>query len=85
MDSLAQHYAALSTNDQVAQVDDRSPGEQKGFVESLPPAQELEADRGRALNSETFHSDLEERWTPFGLRMTKLVVECMSCRDFSPS
>jgi hypothetical protein len=32
------------------QVDDRGPGKKKGFVDSLPPGQELQADRGRALN-----------------------------------
>src|SRR5262249_49745345 len=49
--SLAQHHAAHSTKaDQVVQVDDRGPGKKKGFVDSLPPGQELQADRGRALN-----------------------------------
>ena len=46
--------------DQVPQVDDRSPGEKKGFVDSLPPAQELQADRGRVLNLETIHSDPDD-------------------------
>jgi hypothetical protein len=62
MHSLAQNYAAPSANaDQVAQVDDRGPEEQKGFVESLPPAPELQADdRGRVLYFQAIHSDLDD-------------------------
>jgi hypothetical protein len=43
--------------DQVVQVDDRGPGKEKGFVDSLPPGQ---ADRGMTLNPATIHSDLDE-------------------------
>jgi hypothetical protein len=39
------------------QVDDRDAGKKKGFVDSLPPGKELQADRGKALNLETIHSD----------------------------
>jgi hypothetical protein len=42
------------------QVDDKGAGKKKGFVDSLPPGRELEADRGKALNPETVHSDLDD-------------------------
>jgi len=61
MHSLAQHPADHSKKaDQVVQVDDRGAGKEKGFVDSLPPGRELEADRGKALNPDTIHSDLDE-------------------------
>ena len=44
--------------DQVVQVDDRGPGKEKGVVDSLPPGQEQQADRGKALNPDTIDSDL---------------------------
>src|SRR5271165_36127 len=60
MHSLAQHPADHSKKaDQVVQVDDRGAGKEKGFVDSLPPGRELEADRGKALNPDTIHSDLD--------------------------
>jgi hypothetical protein len=46
--------------DQVVQVDDRGPGKEKGFVDSLPPGQEQQADRGMTLNPATIHSDLND-------------------------
>jgi len=46
--------------DQVVQVDDRGPGKEKGFVDSLPPGQEQQADRGMTLNPATIHSDLDD-------------------------
>ena len=42
------------------QVDDRGPGKEKGFVDSLPPGQEQQADRGMTLNPATIHSDLND-------------------------
>jgi hypothetical protein len=61
MHSLAQHHTARSSKaHQVVQVDDTLPGKKKGFVDALPPGQELQADRGRALNPDTIHSDLDE-------------------------
>jgi len=51
--SLAQPHADHSKNaDQVVQVDDRGAGKKKGFVDSLPPGRELQADRGKVLNPE---------------------------------
>jgi hypothetical protein len=46
--------------DQVVQVDDRGPGKEKGFVDSLPPGQEQQADRGMTLNPATIHSDPDD-------------------------
>jgi hypothetical protein len=46
--------------DQVVQVDDRGPGKEKGFVDSRPPGQEQQADRGMTLNPATIHSDLDD-------------------------
>jgi hypothetical protein len=46
--------------DQVVQVDDRGPGKEKGFVDSLPPGQEHQADRGITLNPATIHSDPDD-------------------------
>jgi hypothetical protein len=46
--------------DQVVQVDDRGPGKEKGFVDSLPPSQEQQTDRGMTLNPATIHSDLDD-------------------------
>jgi hypothetical protein len=46
--------------DQVVQVDDRGPGKEKGFVDSLPPGQEQQADHGMTLNPATIHSDLDD-------------------------
>jgi hypothetical protein len=45
------------------QVDDRGPGKEKGFVDSLPPGQEQQADRGMTLNPATIHSDLDNSVT----------------------
>jgi hypothetical protein len=42
------------------QVDDRGPGKEKGFVDSLPPSQEQQTDRGMTLNPATIHSDLDD-------------------------
>jgi len=39
--------------DHVEQVDDRGPGKEKGFVDSPPPGQEQQADRGMTLNPAT--------------------------------
>jgi hypothetical protein len=61
MHSLAQHPADHSKKaDRVVQVDDRGVGKEKGFVDSLPPGQELQADRGMTLNLATVHSDLDD-------------------------
>jgi hypothetical protein len=46
--------------DQVVQVDDRGPGKEKGFFDSLPPGQEQQADRGMTLNPATIHSDPDD-------------------------
>ncbi len=59
--SLAQHHTDHSNKaDQVVQVDDRGRGKEKGFVDSLPPGQEQQADRGMTLNPDTIHSDLDD-------------------------
>jgi hypothetical protein len=57
---LTQHHTKAN---QVAQVADRGPGKKKGLVDSLPPGQELQADRGAALNPETIHSNLDDTVT----------------------
>jgi hypothetical protein len=58
---LAQdHLAHITKADQAVQVDDKGPGKTKGFVDSLPPNQELQADRSVTLNAETIHLDLED-------------------------
>jgi hypothetical protein len=46
--------------DQIMQVDDRGPGKEKGFVDSLPPSQEQQADRGITLTAETIYSDPDD-------------------------
>ena len=73
MHSLAQHHTAHSSKaHQVVQADDTLPGKKKGFVDALPPGQELQADRGRALNPDTIHSDLDDivtRGLPPGLEL----------------
>ena len=43
--------------DQGPRVDGIGEGEKKGFVDSLPPGQELQAEGGRLLNLEPIHSD----------------------------
>ena len=59
--SLAQdHLAHITKADQAVQVDDKGPGKTKGFVDSLSPNQELQADRSVTLNAETIHSDLDD-------------------------
>jgi hypothetical protein len=59
--SLAQdHLTHITKADQAVQVDDKGPGKTKGFVDSLPPNQELHADRSLTLNPETIHSDLND-------------------------
>jgi len=61
MHSLAQHHTARSSKaHQVVQADDTLPGKKKGFVDALPPGQELQVDRGRALDPDTIHSDLDD-------------------------
>jgi hypothetical protein len=45
--------------DQVVQVDDRGPGKEKGFVDSLPPGRGQQADRGMTLTA-TIHSDPDD-------------------------
>jgi hypothetical protein len=48
---LAQdHVAHITKADQTVQVDDQDPGKAKGFVDSLPSNQELQADRSETLN-----------------------------------
>jgi hypothetical protein len=42
------------------QVDDRGAGKEKGFVDSLPPGQEQQADRGMTLSPATNHSDPDD-------------------------
>jgi hypothetical protein len=60
-ESLAQHHTDHSNKaDQVVQVDDRGRGKEKGFVDSLPPGQEQQADRGMTLNPDTIHSDPDD-------------------------
>jgi len=61
MHSLAQHHTAHSSKaHQVVQVDGTLLGKKRGFVDALPPGQELQADRARALNPDTIHSDLDD-------------------------
>ena len=58
--SLAQDHAANNTKaDQGVQANDRGPGKAKGFVDSLPANQELQADRSVTLNPETIPSDVD--------------------------
>jgi hypothetical protein len=58
---LAQHQTDHSKKtDQVVQVEDRGPGKEKGIVDSRPPSQELQHDRGTALNQDTIHSNLDD-------------------------
>jgi hypothetical protein len=60
-DSLAQNHTVYTTKaDQVAQVDDRGPGKQKGFDDASALSPGLQADLGKALNPETVHSDLDD-------------------------
>ena len=54
------HTAHSTKADQVVQVEDRGPGKEKGFVDSLPPGREQQADRGMTLNPDTIHSDLND-------------------------
>jgi hypothetical protein len=62
--SLAQHHTDHSNKaDQVVEVEDRGPGKEKGFVASLPPGKEQQADRGMTLNPATIHSDFEDAVT----------------------
>src|SRR5262249_52264071 len=62
--SLAQHHTDHSNKaDQVVEVEDRGPGKEKGFVDSLPPGKEQQADRGMTLNPATIHSDFEDAVT----------------------
>ena len=68
---MAQHHTAPSTKaDQVVPVNDRGPGTKKGFVDSLPPDQESQADGGGTLKPDTIHLDLDDivtRGLPTGL------------------
>jgi hypothetical protein len=58
---LAQHQTDHSKKaDQVVQVEERGPGKEKGFVDSLPPGREQQADHGMTLNPATIHSDLDD-------------------------
>jgi hypothetical protein len=58
---LAQdHVAHITKADQAVQDDDNGPGKTKGFVDSLPPNQELQADRSVPLNPDTIHSDPDD-------------------------
>ena len=59
--SLAQHHADHSKKaEKVVQVDDRGAGKKKGFVDDLPPGQELQVERGKELNPDKIHSDLDD-------------------------
>jgi hypothetical protein len=59
--SLAQHQTDHSKKaDQVVEVEDRGPGKEKGIVDSRPPGQELQADRGTALNQDTIPSNPDD-------------------------
>src|SRR5215469_4237491 len=59
--SLARHQTDHSKKaDQVVEVEDRGPGKEKGFVDSLPPGKEQQADRGMTLNPATIHSDPDD-------------------------
>jgi len=59
--SLAQHQSDHSKKaDQVVQVEDRGPGKEKGIVDSRPPGQGLQPDRGKELNQDTIHSNLDD-------------------------
>jgi hypothetical protein len=59
--SLAQdHLAHITKADQAVQFDDKGPEKTKGFVDSLPPNQEPQADRSVPLNPETIHSGLDD-------------------------
>jgi hypothetical protein len=56
--SLTQHHADHSKKaDKVVQIDNRDAGKKKGFVDSLPPGQELQADQGKALNPDPIQSN----------------------------
>jgi hypothetical protein len=58
---LAQdHPAHITKADLAVLVDDKGPGKTKGIVDSLPPNQELQADRSVTLNPETIHSGLDD-------------------------
>jgi hypothetical protein len=52
--------AHITKADQAVQADDNGPGKAKGFIDSLPPSQELEVDRSMALNLEMIHSDIDD-------------------------
>ena len=54
------HVAHITKADQAVQDDDNGPGKTKGFVDSLPPNQELQADRSVPLNPDTIHSDPDD-------------------------
>jgi hypothetical protein len=57
---LAQDHVAHTTKaDQAVQVDDQDPGKVKGFVDSLPSSQELQADPSVTLNPNTIPSSLD--------------------------
>jgi hypothetical protein len=63
--SLAQdHVAHITKEDQAVQDDDNDPGKTKGFVDSLPPNQEPNLDRGRTLNLEMIHLGPEDFANP---------------------
>jgi hypothetical protein len=57
---LTQHHTKAN---QVVQAADSGPGKKKGLVDSLPPGQELQADRNGALSPETIHSNLDDTVT----------------------
>src|SRR5262249_30089734 len=81
--SLAQHQTDHSKKaDQVVEVEDRGPGKEKGFVDSLPPGKEQQADRGMTLNPASIHSDLEDSVTP-GLPLGH-ELQADSGRRFNP-
>jgi hypothetical protein len=52
--------AHITKADQAVPDHDNGPGKTKGFGDSLPPNQELQADRSMPLNLETIHSDPDD-------------------------
>jgi hypothetical protein len=58
---LAQDPVTHNTKaDQAVQADDNDPGKAKGFVDSLPPSQEVQTDHSVTLNLNPIHANLDE-------------------------
>jgi hypothetical protein len=62
---LTQHHTDHSKKaDQLVQIDNRDAGKKKGFVDSVPPGKELQADRGKAVNPDPIQSNLDNLVIP---------------------